>query len=125
MSAEQTLLANALLAENLTGLSAKDMSSEQLAILKKLVKSYIYKQNHKVASSMLDTIKKEAWESFSFAWAGSLERHKGNYYFIQSSSFLFEYDNTQNGNNHIHAVEREINGIFDEDVLSSHRKEHH
>jgi hypothetical protein len=39
-----------------------------------------------------------------FAWAGALEPGQGHYYRVQTAKYLFEYDNTQNNANHIHAV---------------------
>jgi hypothetical protein len=50
-------------------------------------------------------------------WGWSFE---GHYYRIQTPHYLFEYDNTQNGANHIHAVWRQFDGDFGEDLLSRH-----
>jgi hypothetical protein len=36
--------------------------------------------------------------------AGGLERGEGHYYRVQGSTFLIEYDNTQNNANHVHCV---------------------
>ena len=38
---------------------------------------------------------------------------------------LVEYDNTQRDVNHIHAVWRDPEGDFGEDVLAHHRLTHH
>ena len=59
-----------------------------------------------------------------FAWAGSLEPREGHYYRIQAPDFLIEYDNTQNGANHIHSVWREFDGDFGRDLLREHRDRH-
>ena len=55
-----------------------------------------------------------------FAWAGGLEPGQGHYYRVQTPTFLFEYDNTQNDANHIHAVWRQFDGDFGEDLLRQH-----
>ena len=60
-----------------------------------------------------------------FAWAGGLERGEGHYYRIQSDQFLFEYDNTQNGANHVHAVWRDFDGDFGRDLLKEHHEAAH
>lgn len=60
-----------------------------------------------------------------FAWAGSTEPGKGHYYRIQSADFLIEYDNVQNGANHAHAVWRDFDGDFGEDLLLKHHEAHH
>lgn len=55
-----------------------------------------------------------------FAWAGGFEPGEGHYYRIQTPHFLFEYDNTQNDANHIHAVWRQFDGDFGADLLRRH-----
>ena len=62
-----------------------------------------------------------------FAWAGSWEPGQGHYYRIQTPDFLFEYDNTQNNANHVHAVWRQFDGDFGEDLLRKHYEtsDHH
>ena len=61
------------------------------------------------------------------AWAGGFEPGEGHYYRIQTPDFLFEYDNTQAGANHIHAVWRQFDGDFGEDLLRRHYEtsQHH
>jgi hypothetical protein len=60
-----------------------------------------------------------------FAWAGSLEPGEGHYYRLQGPTFLVEYDNTQNGANHIHTVMRDASNDFGDDALRRHRSEQH
>lgn len=59
----------------------------------------------------------------SFAWAGSLEPGEPHYYRLQGGDLLVEYDNTQNGANHIHTVLRDPARDFD--PLARHRALHH
>jgi len=56
----------------------------------------------------------------SFAWAGPLEPGRGHYYAVRGPRFLIEYDNTQNGANHVHTVWRDFNGDFGRDLLREH-----
>jgi hypothetical protein len=44
----------------------------------------------------------------------------GHYYRIQGSTFLIEYDNTQNDANHQHVVWRDFAGDFGTDLLAEH-----
>jgi hypothetical protein len=60
-----------------------------------------------------------------FAWAGALEPGEGHYYRLQGPTFLVEYDNTQNGANHIHTVMRDAGSDFGDDALRRHRAESH
>ena len=48
-----------------------------------------------------------------------------HYYRVQGPTFLIEYDNTQNNNNHVHAVWRDYNGDFGRDILAAHYKADH
>jgi hypothetical protein len=41
---------------------------------------------------------------------------------VQGPTFLIEYDNTQNNNNHIHSVWRDFAGDFGRDILRDHYK---
>ena len=65
-------------------------------------------------------IRQAGWEKVHFAWAGGLEKGQGHYYRVQGPTFLLEYDNTQNNNNHIHCVWRDFENDFGEDLLRRH-----
>jgi hypothetical protein len=54
-----------------------------------------------------------------------MEKGGLHYYRIQSSTFLIEYDNTQNNGNHIHSVWRDYKGDFGRDVLADHYRQDH
>jgi hypothetical protein len=64
-------------------------------------------------------------KGLKFLWIGSLEVGQPHYYRIQSPAYLFEYDNTQNDANHIHAVWRDFEGDFGRDLLRTHYRQHH
>jgi hypothetical protein len=51
---------------------------------------------------------------------GGLEPGDGHYYRIQGSTFLIEYDNTQNNANHVHCVWRDFKGDWGMDLLAMH-----
>jgi hypothetical protein len=76
-----------------------------------------------VAAADWAKIEKAGWNKVSFAWAGGLEPGEGHYYRVQSPKFLLEYDNTQNDANHIHAVWRDLEDDFGEDLLRKHYDE--
>ena len=62
-------------------------------------------------------------KSLRFAWAGGLKPGQGHYYRIVTDRYLIEYDNVQGGANHIHAVWRDFDGDFGEDLLRTHYQE--
>jgi hypothetical protein len=63
--------------------------------------------------------------TLSFAWMGSTERGDPHYFRLQGTDFLFEYDNVQNGGNHVHSVWRNKDADFGEDLLARHYAEAH
>ena len=56
---------------------------------------------------------------------GVAEKGGPHYYRVQGPRFAIEYDNTQNNNNHIHAVWRDYDGDFGRDILAEHYKAEH
>ena len=60
-----------------------------------------------------------------FLWAGGIERGEPHYYRLQSDDWLIEYDNVQDGVNHIHTVLRSWDGDFARDVLTAHHRAAH
>jgi hypothetical protein len=107
-----------------SGLSASKMTSKQFEKLTALLEEYACNLPEQAATAREEQIRK-AGKNISFAWAGGLNRGDPHYYRIQSPFFLIEYDNTQNGANHIHAVWRDLNGDFGEDLLAEHYKSSH
>jgi GNAT superfamily N-acetyltransferase len=60
-------------------------------------------------------------DGLRFAWIGGTKKGEPHYYRIQTSDFLFEFDNVQGNANHIHEVWRSRAGDFGEDLLRHHR----
>ena len=102
------------------GLGYADMNAAQQAQLKALVETYAGRLRHEVAEAELKRISDSGWNRLEFAWAGGLQPGQGHYYRIQSPDFVIEYDNTQNGANHIHTTWRVFAGDFGRDLLREH-----
>ena len=64
-------------------------------------------------------------DALRFAWAGGIEPGQPHYYRVQGPRLLVEYDNTQRDVNHVHAVWRDPEGDFGDDVLGRHHREEH
>lgn len=107
------------------GLAASKMSEGQVGLLKRLVQQYVQNYRQEFAEKDLEAIKSAGSENIFFAWAGSVEVGKGHYYRVQGPTFLFEYDNTQNSANHVHAVWRDLKNDFGEDLLKNHYQDAH
>jgi hypothetical protein len=106
------------------GLSAGKMTKEQRGLLSKLIEEYVRRVRPELAEEDLKKIKQAGVEKVQFAWAGGIEKGEGHYYRVQGPTFLLEYDNTQNNNNHIHAVWRDFANDFGEDLLRKHYAEY-
>ena len=102
------------------GLSAGKMDSHQRETLKALIQEFIGRNRAELADADWVKIEKAGWGKIFFAWAGGVEPGQGQYYRVQGATFLLEYDNTQNDANHIHAVWRDLENDFGDDLLKRH-----
>jgi hypothetical protein len=107
------------------GLSAEKLSGDQLEILVKLIKEYLFRNRPDVAAEEFARIEKDGAGNVAFAWAGGLERGQPHYYRVQGKTFVLEYDNTQNDANHVHSIWRDFAHDFDHDLLGEHLKADH
>jgi hypothetical protein len=105
------------------GISAAKLSADHKQKLLALVKAYVERNRSELAKEDLRKIQEAGIDKLYFAWAGGIEKGEGHYYRVQGPTFLLEYDNTQNNNNHIHAVYRDFENDFGEDLLRKHYQE--
>ena len=106
------------------GLSAAKLNSAQKKLLQNVLEEYAYNMPDQIAQARLEQIKK-AGSNINFAWAGVAEKGGPHYYRVQGPTFLVEYDNTQNNNNHVHSVWRDFAGDFGYDMLGDHMASSH
>lgn len=107
------------------GLPRAQMTPEQDAALLLLMKEYLFRARPDVAEADLARIEKAGKDKLFFAWAGGFERGEPHYYRIQGGHFVLEYDNTQNGANHVHSLWRDFDRDFGKDLLKEHRDAAH
>ena len=105
------------------GLAASDMTAPQRDTLNKLVRTHIGRIRKELADQDLARIDKAGKEKIHFLWAGGLEPGEPHHYLIQGPSFLIEYDNTQDGANHVHCVYRDFDNDFGDGLLEHYRKQ--
>lgn len=108
------------------GIKAADLKQDQKNILEILIKEYINNLEHDKAHEYLEKVKKSGIDQIHFAWIGSYESRKPNYYIINGPDFIIEYDNVgfQKDGNHIHSIWREKGNDFGEDMLKTHYLNH-
>lgn len=107
------------------GIFRSKLSEEQKAGLAKLMQEYLGHYRPDVATEDWKKIEQAGLDNIAFAWAGGLEPGQPHYYRVQGPTFVLEYDNTQNGANHVHSVWRDMTGDFGEDVLKKHIEQAH
>ena len=103
-----------------TGVAFGDLSRGQQDVLWALIEEYAEAQPPAVAAERLARVKQAGLDGIRFAWMGSLEEGQPHYYRVQGPTFLIEYDNVQNGANHVHSVWRDFDGDFGRDALAAH-----
>jgi Protein of unknown function (DUF3500) len=102
-----------------SGLSASKMNGTQFDALMALMEEYARNVPDDVADRRLAQINNAA-RNIYFAWSGGITSCDPRYYRIQTTSFLIEFDDTQDNANHIHSVWRDFGGDFGEDLLQQH-----
>jgi hypothetical protein len=115
--------------EKMEGIAMRDLSPEQKAIFKSLIMSYLQRYHVTLKSQQWAELEKAGLDHIHFAWMGDHEPiigpGHGHYYRIHGPTFLIEFDNTQNGGNHIHSVVRDLTNDFGEDMLRAHYEKGH
>ena len=107
------------------GIASAELSPTQRRRLVELLEVYADPMPADVANARMAKVHGAAADQLRFAWAGGDNRGERHYYRIQSPEFMVEYDNTQDGANHIHSVWRDYNGDWGLDLLSRHLTESH
>ena len=105
------------------GLPAAEMTDMQAKLLGHLIYEYATNLRLELAHGELKSIYNKDAENIHFAWAGGLEPGDGHYYRIHGSTFIIEYDSTQNDANHIHTIWHSLTDDFALDTLRRHYAE--
>ena len=103
-----------------TGIRYADLDGRGRDALERLVRHYLGRARREIEAAEWDRIRSAGLDDVTFAWAGSEVAGHGHYYAVRGPGFLVEYDNTQNGANHIHAVWRDLANDWGEDLLAGH-----
>lgn len=102
------------------GIRHADLGGPRQAALERLIRHYLARTRPDVAQPAWEHLVAGGLGDATFAWAGSDAPGRGHYYAIRGPGFVIEYDNTQNDANHIHAVWRDLDNDWGEDLLASH-----
>jgi Protein of unknown function (DUF3500) len=106
------------------GVRHANLGAARAALFERLIRHYVERLRPDLAGPAWDRLASELGD-VTFAWAGSDAPGRGHYYAIRGPSLVIEYDNTQNGANHIHSVWRDLENDWGGDVLGAHLAAHH
>ena len=107
------------------GLPATAMSGTQREMLMALASEYVTRIRSDLAEEKLNVLRQGGLEKIHLAWGGPIDRTQPHYYRLHGGDFVVEYDNRQNGANHIHSVLRDVENDFAADVLRDHLLMYH
>ena len=102
------------------GLPVSALNASQRKLSLQLLEEYVRRYRAELADEDLRRIDDAGFDKITFAWAGGTNPGQGHYYRLQGPTFVLEYDNTQNNANHIHAVWRDLERDFGQDLLRRH-----
>ena len=109
------------------GIRYDQLQPHQQQLMLQLINLYIHRFTKLFAEDMLKDIQSAGLANLRFCWAGKKIYAVGNphYYRVQGTTFLIEYDNTQNNSNHVHSVVRDLKNDFGGDELLEHYQRDH
>jgi hypothetical protein len=107
------------------GLAFADMRPEQRELVDLLLAEWAGNLREDLAHAQLARIREAGLEGVCFLWIGGAELGRPHYYRLHGPTFVIEYDNTQDGANHIHTVWRDLERDFGADLLRRHLHEDH
>jgi hypothetical protein len=106
------------------GVAMAALQVEQREVLMKLVRAHIGRIRKELADQDLARIDRAGAPKIHFLWAGGLASGEPHHYLIQGPTFLIEYDNTQDGANHVHCVYRDFDNDFGDGLVEHYQKQH-
>lgn len=104
------------------GVPSAGFDAAQRRRLRRLLDQVVGDYRPEIAASYREAIE---LDDLRFAWMGSTRPGAPQYFRLQGPSFVFEFDASQEGGDHVHTVWRDREGDFGEDVLRRHHREHH
>jgi hypothetical protein len=107
------------------GLAFAAMTAAQRQQAMTLIDTYVRNARPDVAQSELEKLTAAGIDTLHFAWAGSQTPGRPHYYRLHGPTLLIEYDNTQNGANHVHSVWHNPLSSFGQDLLQAHYQSAH
>jgi hypothetical protein len=106
------------------GVALSALTVEQREVLMQLVRVHIGRVRKELADQDLSRIDRAGTDKIHFVWAGGVMPGEPHHYLIQGPTFLIEYDNTQDGANHVHCVYRDFDNDFGDGIVEHYARQH-
>ncbi len=107
------------------GVPVASMSTPQRELLRQVLAAYAETLTPALAAERMARVDAGGFDKVRFGWAGGTAKGEKHYYRIAGPTFVLEYDNTQDGGNHVHTVWRDFTNDFGRDLLRDHLKKAH
>lgn len=107
------------------GVPLAQLSEAQRGGIMRLLELYAGTMRAEIAAPALAKVREAGIDVLHFAWAGSLARGRPHYFRVHGPAALVEYDNTQDGANHVHSVWIDPRDVFGRDLLRTHYRGAH
>lgn len=111
--------------ERFEGVPLARLNEAQRGGIVRILELYAGTMREEIAAPALAKVREAGLEALHFAWAGSLARGRPHYFRVHGPTALVEYDNTQDGANHVHSVWIDQQSLFGRDLLKAHYKGAH
>lgn len=95
--------------------------NQALAVIEGMLKPL----NAEFRALQTQRLREAGLDAIRFAWAGAMAPGQGHYFRLHGPVTLIEFDNTQDGANHIHSLWRDLAADFGADALGAHYKTGH
>ena len=106
------------------GVPVAELGIGEAELLRELIGCYLGRLPDELADRQAGLIDQE-FDRLAFLWAGSAEPGEPHYYRLHGPTLWIEYDNTQNGAQHVHALWRDPTRDFGQDLLAAHYAREH
>lgn len=104
------------------GLAVSALTADQQVLLTDLIRTYVGMARDEIGRPYMDHVH-AGWGETRLAWAGPTTGNAPFYYRIHGPRLLIEFDNTQDGGNHIHSLWRDPANDFGRDDLRRHYRD--
>lgn len=102
----------------------KELADQDLTRIERAGVDHVGRIRKELADQDLARIERAGVDKIHFQWAGGLKAGEPHHYLIQGLTFLIEYDNTQDGANHVDCIYRDFNDDFGDALLEHLQKQH-